>query len=705
MHSSLTIKELSHSLFIDLVETLLEPKTNKLWLQKVVNLLKQLLDARHVVLHAYIDNLIVFGSDDSSFINGKLQKQNYEIDQSYIFPLSVEGKIEVVWESKPQEDKLNEVNRIFLLVQSALKNRADLISNKERFLRQESLARIEKILITELDFKSQLYSFAKEVTKTLNTTRCQIKLFSQNKPSIFDNQLSTEYVQNGFLESSSIIPVFEKDWLCKLEKKYDHESFLLSYKMDVGKALSGIEALLSIYSVLGYPLIYKDKPIGVIVLHQCDYERNWKDDEISYLKEISLFLSVLIGKELDINKKKYFKDTLDLSTNIISSDEFLRELNHIQIEAQITNSFFSLIMVDIERLRDINLSLGFVAGNLVLSQTARYLHRIFSDKYQIVRFSNDEFIIIMKNVNEEQARLEAEKLKESLNNISVLGVGPVDYNFSFVTYPTHTTSISEMLVLLEQAMVLSKARGKLQISSFDEVKSESRDKWQQLIANAIPEIIIKKTSFKTGPEVIETINKQITENKSLNSYNADILDSVQSLAIALDAKDSYTKDHSKEVSEYAYLLAKNLNLDFQELEWIRLAASLHDIGKIGIPESILCKPGKLTKEEYEIIKKHPVIGAKILKPIKPLKKVAALVLLHHENWDGNGYPNHLKKSEIPLGARIVSIVDAYQAMTSDRPYRAALPFYEVIKRLKEGKGKQWDPELIDMFIEIITKQN
>ena len=129
---------------------------------------------------------------------------------------------------------------------------------------------------------------------------------------------------------------------------------------------------------------------------------------------------------------------------------------------------------------------------------------------------------------------------------------------------------------------------------------------------------------------------------------------------------------------------------------------MHDIGKIGIPENILCKPAKLTKEEYEIMKKHPVIGARILKPIKPLEKVANLVLYHHEYWDGSGYPNGIKKNEIPIGARIVSIVDAFQAMTSNRPYRATLPFREAVKRLRDGKEKQWEPDLVELFIKIVS---
>ena len=128
------------------------------------------------------------------------------------------------------------------------------------------------------------------------------------------------------------------------------------------------------------------------------------------------------------------------------------------------------MMIDIEKLKEINLNMGFVAGNLVLSQTARFLNRLYKDVYKVARYNNDEFVVIMKNANHFKAQTEAENLKDKLNNFLVLGVGPVEYNFSFVTYPTHSTSTQELLGLLEQAMILSKSRGKFQISSIEEMK-------------------------------------------------------------------------------------------------------------------------------------------------------------------------------------------------------------------------------------------
>lgn len=704
----------SNSLFIELLDLLLKPETGKLWLQKVVNLLKQLLSSKSIVLTTFIDNLTVFACDDAALIddavasnltlslssgNGKLSSAPYWSNNHYIVPLSIEGYLAISWGLTPTDQDINSYKIIFTMLVNSLKNRTDLVAQEFNFSHQESLLMLEKIINRESHLKSQLTSIAKEVGTYLNVSRCQVKIFDQQSKGlnfVFDSLLSTEFVLPEYIEAISVIPSIEQEWVQRLQ---NGEVLLLNKQQS--HFVDDLDSILSIQSILGQPLTYNGKIVGAVILHQCDYERVWRPEEISYLKSLSLFLSIIVGKELEINKK-YREEVIDLTTGLINSDQLLRELNRIQCESKLKNSHFSLLMIDVEKLKDINSKMGFVAGNLVLSQVARHLKRLYGDLYKIARYSNDEFVIIMDHTDHNKARVEADKLKDHLSNISVLGVGTVEFNFSFSTFPTHSESTSELLTLLEQAMLLSKSRGRFQISSYDELKNMPKSNWQQLLTNALPEIILKRSSLKTGPDIIETINQQIDDFNNRKIYSVDIFESIQSLALALDAKDSYTEGHSSRVSEYAYLLAKELNLDLQEVEWIRLAAVMHDIGKIGIPESILCKPGRLTKEEYEVMKKHPVIGAKILKPIKPLERVANLVLYHHEYWDGSGYPNGLKKKEIPIGSRVVSIVDAYQAMTSNRPYRSSLPYEEAINRLRMGKEKQWEPDLVEMFIKLVS---
>jgi len=175
---------------------------------------------------------------------------------------------------------------------------------------------------------------------------------------------------------------------------------------------------------------------------------------------------------------------------------------------------------------------------------------------------------------------------------------------------------------------------------------------------------------------------------------------VRALTSAIDAKDPYTCGHSDRVARAAVLLAQELGCDASSLETMYLSGLLHDIGKIGIDDSVLRKPDKLTDEEYEQIKRHVRIGHRILQDLRKLDDVVPVVLYHHESWDGNGYPLHLTEQDIPRSARIVAVADAFDAMGSDRPYRKGMPDEKIDAIFRAGAGKQWDPEVVDAFFRV-----
>ena len=172
---------------------------------------------------------------------------------------------------------------------------------------------------------------------------------------------------------------------------------------------------------------------------------------------------------------------------------------------------------------------------------------------------------------------------------------------------------------------------------------------------------------------------------------------VGSLAQALDARDAYTAGHSRRVSEYSCAIARAMNIPEQDLETIRVGALLHDLGKIGISDLVLQKPGRLTPEENELIQQHPVIGRRILENVQGLEAYLGIVELHHENLDGTGYPHGLKGEETPLHARIVKVADAYDAMTSDRPYRRGKSHAEALIVLRSACGSEMDPSVVEAF--------
>ncbi len=184
-----------------------------------------------------------------------------------------------------------------------------------------------------------------------------------------------------------------------------------------------------------------------------------------------------------------------------------------------------------------------------------------------------------------------------------------------------------------------------------------------------------------------------------NTRKGSGLSAVYALAAAVDAKDHYTYGHSRKVNTYSVVLAETIGLPSDEVSRISTAALLHDIGKIGVPDSILNKKGELDAQEWDAIKSHPRLGANIVGNVPDLSPCVGSILYHHERWDGTGYPEGLRGKTIPLGARILAIADAFAAMASARPYRTALPDEEALERLKQGAGNQFDPELVQAFVE------
>jgi putative nucleotidyltransferase with HDIG domain len=179
---------------------------------------------------------------------------------------------------------------------------------------------------------------------------------------------------------------------------------------------------------------------------------------------------------------------------------------------------------------------------------------------------------------------------------------------------------------------------------------------------------------------------------------------IEALARAMTARDGLTHQHAERVQGYALALAREAGItDYPMLEAIDVAALLHDIGKLGIPDRVLHKPGPLTPDEYEQVKQHVIIGADILSAVTFPGPLAHIVRHHHENWDGTGYPDRLQGEAIPLGARVLAIVDCYDALTSDRPYRRALSHGCAVAMIHERRGTMYDPEIADAFLRIVQR--
>jgi HD-GYP domain-containing protein (c-di-GMP phosphodiesterase class II) len=204
--------------------------------------------------------------------------------------------------------------------------------------------------------------------------------------------------------------------------------------------------------------------------------------------------------------------------------------------------------------------------------------------------------------------------------------------------------------------------------------------------------------------VSDIIAVALSNAESLNAVEEAHFETINSMSEAIEARDEYTKNHGDRLVEYAISIAAKLGLSETAIRDIKYGAVLHDVGKIGISDSVLNKPGKLTNEEYEEIKKHPKIGFNLLKKIKFLAPVANIVLHHQERYDGKGYPEGLQGDSIPIGSRIIAVIDTFDAMTTDRPYRKAMPKEKALREIKKCSGTQFDPNIVDIFLKIVSEE-
>ncbi|MEG2917927.1 MAG: diguanylate cyclase [Clostridium sp.] len=363
------------------------------------------------------------------------------------------------------------------------------------------------------------------------------------------------------------------------------------------------------------------------------------DDDGEVLGIVGLARDVTPRKKLE-EKLRYLSYT-DTLTGIYNRTYFEEKIEELNKDEFLP---LGLIMGDVNGLKLINDSVGHLEGDLLLKSISKVLQLASDDKGFVFRWGGDEFMILIPNCNEYSCEKVVQRIQEECRND--------DYKYI------------ELSISLGQ--------------------------------------VVKYTIEEDIYDSIKEVEERVYRQKLLNQHSIRS-SMMNSLKKSLEAKSIETEEHTERVENYALEIGRRLKLSVSEMDELAIGARLHDIGKIGVEEEILLKPGPLTEEEFEIMKTHTEKGYRIINASSELWNVAKCVLTHHEKWDGSGYPLGIEGEDIPLMARIISISDAYDGMTQDRVYKKAMNKEQAIKEIKKFSGTQFDPSVVEIFLDYIEQ--
>lgn len=375
--------------------------------------------------------------------------------------------------------------------------------------------------------------------------------------------------------------------------------------------------------------------------------------------------------EREHRDKMTYLAIMDGLTEVYNHRYFQEALKNYINEAKIKNYPVSLALIDIDCFKSYNDLYGHQAGDRILKEIAFILKTNIRESDILARYGGEEFAIIMPKTDEKQALEIAERLRNIIDKYRFQGEenlpnSNLTISIGVSCYPDKAKSLNDLINSTDDALYRAK--------------------------------FFNKNRVETYRSVLEELKEEVDDK------HFDLIASIKTLISVINAKDRYTYAHTERVVMLCELVAKELNFSEQDSKTLKYGAYLHDIGKIHISEEILNKKMPLSEEEWNILKQHPQNGVNIIKPIESLSNVIPLILHHHERYDGLGYPSQLKGEEIPYLARVLTVVDSFDAMTSDRPYRRGKSFDEAIEEIKLCSGTQFDPQIASSFIRILLSR-
>jgi diguanylate cyclase (GGDEF)-like protein/putative nucleotidyltransferase with HDIG domain len=408
-------------------------------------------------------------------------------------------------------------------------------------------------------------------------------------------------------------------------------------------------------SIISIPLKSKGGNLGVLGV--VGAIKTLSTDDIRLLETIGDQIAVAVENAQLLDRLNELSITDEL-TGLFNRRHFYEVLESETDRTRRYGRCISLAMIDLDGFKKYNDKFGHASGDVILADFAKVLTETLRKTDTAFRYGGDEFIVIFPATNAERAKEVIERIsKKWLKRLAAkLPLAEIQLGFSagIAQFPENAETVDGLVFLSDTALYYAKRSGGQKVMLISDLGTSS-----------------------------------------LDVLSASTLDQVYALAATVDTKDPYTYGHSKRTAAIAESLGKAIGLGSAELSDLTAAAFLHDIGKVGIADVILAKPGKPKKSEWAAIKKHCAEGAKIVQHVKELMPLAPIILHHHEWYDGTGYPDGLKGEEIPLHARIISVADAYDTMTAQRPYHEGVSPQKALEELERCSGTQFDPRLIE----------
>jgi diguanylate cyclase (GGDEF)-like protein/putative nucleotidyltransferase with HDIG domain len=502
------------------------------------------------------------------------------------------------------------------------------------------------------------------LSKALGITHAAL-LFQDNRAADFTVQFT--YPENHDLKSSLRLPADSPiiEWMDR-EGKALAPSQVESIPAFKGLWQTEKEQLTGANLALLHPIKSRGKLIGLMALGHKRRGSIYATEDLDLIVRIASQAGVIIE-----NAQLYVQATTRANTDELTALYNHRHF-HERIEQEIARGSrfgitFSLIILDLDLFKVYNDIYGHLAGDQLLRKVGKLIQSSVRTIDLAFRYGGEEFAILLPETRMEDALRVAERLRKTIEAKSSFREMPVTASLGIASWPSDGVMKEEIIHRADTALYRAKQTGR------------------------------NRTCIASDGLTLANQPKGVANSESQSKP----LSIIYALAATVDAKDHYTYGHSRKVSEYAVSLAEALRLPEDTVHNIRAAGLLHDIGKIGVPDSILTKPGALEQKEWEPIRTHPELGVEILKHVTDLSRCLPAILHHHENWDGTGYPQHLKGEAIPLEARILSVADAYDAITSPRPYRTQLTLKDALGELRRCSGTQFDPALVPVFCELM----